>query len=71
MKAYIKNKWSADKNRNLQLIFIIYSTLVTILWDLNIAVVTGTIFFFIAKKYVNMVDAEEEFEIVESDEISG
>ena len=71
VNAYFKNNWSAVKNRNLQLIFIIYSTLVTILWDLNIAVVTGTIFFFLAKKYVNMVDAEEEFEVVQSDEISG
>jgi hypothetical protein len=49
VNAYFKNNWSAVKNRNLQLIFIIYSTLVTILWDLNIAVVTGTIFFFLAK----------------------
>ncbi|MBK8700398.1 MAG: SulP family inorganic anion transporter [Saprospiraceae bacterium] len=71
VKAYIRNHWSQLRNRNMQLFFIVYSTLVTVFWDLNIAVVTGTIFFFLAKKYMNITDAEDEYEIVDSEEISG
>ena len=65
--AYIKNNWKNNKERNIQLFFIIYSTLVTVLIDLNVAVVTGTIMFFIAKKYIGITDAEEDFSVVESE----
>ena len=65
--AYIKNNWKNNKQRNIQLFFIIYSTLVTVLIDLNVAVVTGTIMFFIAKKYIGITDAEEDFSVVESE----
>ena len=65
--AYFKNKWINNKQRNIQLFFIIYSTLVTVFIDLNVAVVTGTIMFFIAKKYMSITDAEEDFSVVESE----
>jgi len=65
--AYFKNKWINNKDRNIQLFFIFYSTLVTVLIDLNVAVVTGTIMFFIAKKYMSITDAEEDFSVVESE----
>ena len=65
--AYVKNNWKTNKLRNIQLFFIIYSTLVTVFIDLNVAVVTGTIMFFIAKKYMSITDAEEDFSVVESE----
>ena len=39
----------------------------TVFIDLNVAVVTGTIMFFIAKKYMSITDAEEDFSVVESE----
>ncbi|MBK9255685.1 MAG: SulP family inorganic anion transporter [Saprospiraceae bacterium] len=65
--AYYKNKWIHNKERNIQLFFIVYATVVTVLIDLNVAVVTGTIMFFIAKKYLSIADAETDFSVVESD----
>lgn len=65
--AYYKNKWIHNKERNIQMFFVIYSTLVTVLIDLNVAVVTGTFMFFIAKKYLSISDAEADFSVVESE----
>ncbi len=67
--AYIKHKWQTNKLRNIQLIFIVYSTLITVFIDLNVAVVTGTVMFFIAKKYLSITDAEDDFSKVESENI--
>ncbi|MBK8852785.1 MAG: SulP family inorganic anion transporter [Saprospiraceae bacterium] len=67
--AYLKYNWKLNKIRNIQLFFIVYSTVVTVIIDLNVAVVTGTIMFFIAKKYMGITDAEEDFANVESEEI--
>jgi len=67
--AYIKNNWKNNKLRNMQLFFVIYSTLVTVIVDLNVAVITGTIMFFIAKKYWGIVDAEDDFSKVDSEYI--
>ena len=69
MGAYIKNQWQSNKLRNMQLLFIVYSTLITVFIDLNVAVVTGTILFFLAKKYMGITDAEDDFSKVESEYI--
>ncbi|MBK8624208.1 MAG: SulP family inorganic anion transporter [Saprospiraceae bacterium] len=67
MIAYFKNNWRNSRLRNIQLFFIVYSTLITVFIDLNVAVVTGTIMFFIAKKYLKITDAEDDFSKVESE----
>ena len=59
--AYVNKGWKNNKLRNFQLFFIVYSTLVTVFVDLNVAVVTGTIMFYIAKKYMGITDAEDDF----------
>jgi SulP family sulfate permease len=69
LNAYFKFGWKTNKLRNIQLLFIVYSTLITVIIDLNVAVVTGTIMFFIAKKYFGISDAEEDFAKVESEDI--
>lgn len=69
--AYIKNNWFANKKRNIQVIFILYTTLVTVVFDLNIAVISGTIFYYIGKKYFNITDAEADFAEVHGDELHG
>jgi hypothetical protein len=43
------------------LLFIIYTTVVTVFLDLNIAVITGTVFFYLGKKLISITDAEENF----------
>ncbi|MBK8081723.1 MAG: SulP family inorganic anion transporter [Saprospiraceae bacterium] len=67
--AYLKYNWKLNKIRNIQLFFIVYSTVVTVIIDLNVAVVTGTIMFFYCEKYMGITDAEEDFANVESEEI--
>ena len=58
---YYKRNWLRSKTRNIQFGFILYTTFVTVLFDLNIAVVSGTILFFIAEKFTNIQDAEADF----------
>ncbi|MBK9044636.1 MAG: SulP family inorganic anion transporter [Saprospiraceae bacterium] len=67
--AYLKYNWKLNKIRNIQLFFIVYSTVVTVIIDLNVAVVTGTLMFLLRKKYMGITDAEEDFANVESEEI--
>jgi sulfate permease, SulP family len=69
--AYFKNKWMMNKTRNIQLAFILYTTVVTVLVDLNVAVFTATIAFYIGKKYFGVKDAEDNFAEVHGEEIDG
>jgi len=64
IKTYIRLKWHNALNRNIQLFFILYTTIVTVAVDLNIAVLTGTIFFYAAKYFWKINDAEPDFEEV-------
>lgn len=68
---YYKRNWLRSKSRNIQFGFIIYTTLITVLFDLNIAVVSGTILFYISKKLMRIKDAEEDFSKIDAEEISG
>jgi SulP family sulfate permease len=70
-KAYFKNNWVKHRNRNIQAVFIIYTTVLTVVFDLNVAVISGTILFYIGKKYFNVVDAEDDFSEVKGDELHG
>jgi len=67
--AFIKNKWIKSRKRNTQLFFISYATLITVFWDLNIAVISGTILFYLAKKYFHATDVEDSFSEVSSEDL--
>jgi SulP family sulfate permease len=60
LRTYFQQNWSRSKTRNIQLLFIAYTTIVTVLIDLNIAVVTGTIIFYGAKYLWKIEDAEAD-----------
>ena len=67
-KYYFKHKWYRARNRNIQLAFILYTTLVTILIDLNVAVISGTIFYYVGKKYFGFTDCTADLgELMEAD----
>jgi len=69
--AYFKNKWYTNKQRNIQLMLVLYTTIVTVVVDLNVAVISGTIIFYAGKKFLGFVDAEDDFSEVHSDELLG
>jgi sulfate permease, SulP family len=69
--AYLKFGWFSNRNRNLQLFIILYTTILTVVIDLNVAVITGTLLFYGGKYILGMVDAESEFAEVHSDELLG
>lgn len=61
-KDYFKKQGFKDKNWNWQLGFVLYTTVVTVVADLNIAVFSGTAFFYLAKYYLKIKDADQEEE---------
>lgn len=69
--AYYKNKWFKNKNRNIQMLFVIYTTLITVIVDLNIAVFSGTALFYIGKKFFGVVDTEDDYEDVHGENLLG
>jgi len=69
--AYFKNKWFKDKKRNIQLLFILYTTIITVVVDLNMAVISGTVLFYIGKKFFGFTDAESDFEEYHTDNMLG
>jgi len=56
---FFKNQGWKKKNFLFQIGFVIYTTLVTLFLDLNIAVITGTAGFLIAKKIWKIEDASD------------
>lgn len=69
--AYIKGKWHASRERNIQLFFILYATLLTVFIDLNVAVITGTILFYVLKRFVAFSDAEADLTEVNTQDLLG
>lgn len=69
--AYLKFRWFLNRKRNLQLFIILYTTILTVVIDLNVAVITGTLLFYGAKFVLGMEDAESEFAEVKSEELLG
>ncbi len=69
IKVYLKRKWYRSKTRNIQLTFILSTMVVTAFWDLNIAVIGGTILFYIGRKFFNYDDVEQELGVEEPTEI--
>jgi SulP family sulfate permease len=58
--SYFSRRWFTNRVRNMQFLFILYTTVVTIVVDLNIAVVTGTILFYIARRFRIVDDVEAD-----------
>jgi sulfate permease, SulP family len=52
------------KQRSLQLFLVIYTSLVTVLFDLNLAVFSGTIIFFLLRKYFGLKDIKNQQTLV-------
>ena len=57
---YLQYDWIKSRTRNVQLFFIAYTTIITVVIDLNIAVISGTIFYYIAKYFWGVKDAEAD-----------
>lgn len=58
-KHFFSKKWYTQRKYNWQFILIIYTTLMTVVVDLNVAVISGTILFYLSKKYYSLVDVDE------------
>lgn len=69
--AYFKHKWYRNKQRNIQFGFIIYTTLITVFVDLNSAVISATLFYYLGKKIFKFEDCEDDFSMVESEDLMG
>jgi sulfate permease, SulP family len=65
---YLQNQWFNYSMRNIQLLFILYTTVMTVVIDLNIAVVSGTVFFYLSKYFWKVQDVESDFEQVSEPE---
>jgi SulP family sulfate permease len=65
LRAYFSRGWMKSVSRNFQLFIIFLTTFITVLFDLNIAVLVGTITFYAAQKLFKsfeITDVEAEFE---------
>ncbi|MFN0176031.1 MAG: hypothetical protein ACKVU0_15375, partial [Saprospiraceae bacterium] len=51
-------KWYLNKKRNIQQGFVMYTMLATAFIDLNFAVFSGTLFFYLAKRFWTISDVE-------------
>ena len=65
---YLQHQWFNSPVRNIQLLFILYTTIMTVVVDLNIAVVSGTIFFYVSKYFWKVQDVESDFEQISEQE---
>lgn len=63
-RFYFANNWFKDPARNIQLGFIAFTTVVTVLIDLNIAVLSGTALFYIGRYLWKIKDVEPDFQEV-------
>ena len=70
IRAYFGFGWFKEKVRNLQFVFILYTTVITVILDLNIAVISGTILFYVVKYFWNVRDAETEFSDISTYELN-
>lgn len=67
-KHFLANRWYMLKERNIQLGFVFYTTVVTVLIDLNIAVISGTALFYIVQYFWRIQDVEPDFQEVSEQE---
>ncbi len=69
-EVYFVKKWKDNFVRNFQMSLVLYTTLITVLLDLNIAVFTGTAIYYLFKKFYKkqvIFDIESEY----ADEMEG
>ncbi|MEK6780978.1 MAG: SulP family inorganic anion transporter [Bacteroidota bacterium] len=59
--VYLERGWYFNRRRNYQMFFILYTMLVTALVDLNVAVLTGTLLFYLLRKPLRFNDLEHDF----------
>jgi sulfate permease, SulP family len=59
-EAYFVRKWYSIPARNWQLFIILWTTILTIVIDLNVAVISGTILFFLLKKLGRVMDISQK-----------
>jgi SulP family sulfate permease len=62
--SYFSNAWHKSLNRNIQFGLILFTTIVTVLINLNIAVITGSILFYTIRYFWNIPDVEPDFQEV-------
>jgi sulfate permease, SulP family len=69
IRHYMLLKWFKVSQRNIQLGFIAFTTIVTVVIDLNVAVISGTLLFYIIKYFWKIQDVEPNFQEVSEQEI--
>jgi SulP family sulfate permease len=62
--AYFSNAWHKSLNRNVQLGLILLTTIITVVINLNIAVIAGSILFYTIKYFWRIPDVEPDFQEV-------
>ncbi|MBX2971361.1 MAG: SulP family inorganic anion transporter [Cyclobacteriaceae bacterium] len=67
-RTFMLKRWFRQPMRNIQFAFIAFTTVVTVLVDLNIAVLSGTVLFYIGKYFWGIVDVEPDFQEVSEKE---
>lgn len=70
-RCYWKLNWLKYRNRNFQFSIILFTTIITVLYDLNVAVIVGSLLFYSMKNLFHLRDVETDFSMVESNEITG
>jgi sulfate permease, SulP family len=71
LMAFYKYHWIKKKERNIQLLLIVYTSAITVLVDLNVAVLTATAFYYAGKKFFHFTDAEDDFAQIHAAELHG
>jgi SulP family sulfate permease len=62
IRHYLAHKWYKVSGRNIQLAFIAFTTIVTVVVDLNIAVLSGTALFYASRYLWRISDVEPDFQ---------
>lgn len=62
LRAYFQRGWFGSWQRNGQLFFILLTTMLTVLIDLNVAVIAGTLLFYLAKYVWQLEDVTPQFQ---------
>lgn len=61
LEVYFKRRWFKFRSRNFQLLFVMYTMLVTAFVDLNVAVFSATALFYLLRKPLRFTDVEPDF----------
>lgn len=61
-RLYLQYNWIQSSARNVQLLFILATTVATVMINLNVAVVSGTIVFYLCKYFWRISDVEPDFQ---------